>query len=78
MCYYFIMFTYSGLIGQSWAMIFTSANYNVVLYDVSLEQVNNAHEKIKSELKIMEKNGILRGNLNAEQQIELIKGKSFR
>jgi len=37
--------------------------------------VNTAYEKIKSELKTMEKNGILRGNLTAEQQIELIKGR---
>ncbi|XP_026817903.1 lambda-crystallin homolog [Rhopalosiphum maidis] len=64
----------SGLIGQSWAMLFASARYNVIIYDINLELVNTAYEKIKSELKTMEKNGILRGNLTAEQQIELIKG----
>lgn len=58
-------------------MIFTSANYKVVIYDVSLELVNNSYDKIKSELKTMEKNGILRGSLNADQQIELIKGNTF-
>jgi len=55
-------------------MLFASARYNVIIYDINLELVNTAYEKIKSELKTMEKNGILRGNLTAEQQIELIKG----
>lgn len=63
------------MIGQSWAMLFASVHYNVTIYDVSLEQVNASYEKIKSELITMEKNGILRGSLNAEQQIGLIKGK---
>ncbi|XP_050442280.1 lambda-crystallin homolog [Adelges cooleyi] len=66
----------SGLIGQSWAMLFASVRYNVVIYDVDYEQVKNAHNKIKNELEIMEKNGTLRGNIGAEQQIALIKGVS--
>lgn len=56
-------------------MLFASAHYNVTIYDVNLEQVNTAYDKIKSELQTMEKKGILRGNLSAEQQIELITGK---
>lgn len=72
------LFIFSGLIGQSWAMLFASANYSVDLYDVSSELVNKAYDKLKSELETMEKKGILRGSLNAEQQIKLIKGyKSF-
>lgn len=55
-------------------MLFASARYNVIIYDINSELVNTAYEKIKSELKTMEKNGILRGNLTADQQIELIKG----
>lgn len=70
-----LLFICSGLIGQSWAMLFASAHYNVAIYDVSIEQVNIAHEKIKSQLETMEKNGILRGDLTAQQQIELIKGR---
>jgi len=58
-------------------MLFASANYNVTIYDINLEQVNTAYDKIKSELETMGKKGILRGNLSAEQQIELIKGKTF-
>lgn len=56
-------------------MLFASARYNVTIYDVNSEQVNTAYEKIKSELKKMGEKGILRGSLNAEQQIGLIKGK---
>ena len=31
----------SGLIGKSWAMIFASEGFNVVLYDVDQAQVTN-------------------------------------
>lgn len=55
-------------------MLFASAGYDVFIYDVNLEQVNTAHEKIKSELVTMEKKNILRGSLSAEQQIKLIIG----
>lgn len=58
-------------------MLFASANYNVVIYDVDLEQINIAYNKIKLDLETMEKNGILRGNIKAEKQIELIKGKQI-
>lgn len=56
-------------------MLFASANYNVVIYDVDSKQINIAYNKIKLDLETMEKNGILRGNIKAEKQIELIKGK---
>lgn len=59
-------------------MLYASAHYSVKIYDVSSEQVNTAYDKIRTELETMEKNGILRGSLKAEQQIKLIKGyKSF-
>ena len=32
----------SGLIGKSWAMIFASEGFSVVLYDVDQAQVNKA------------------------------------
>lgn len=58
-------------------MLFASADYNVIIYDVNLEQINTAYDKIKCELQTMEQKGILKGNLSAEQQIKLITGKSF-
>lgn len=73
--YVYFFYTFSGLIGQSWAMLFASAHYNVTIYDISSEQIDTAYDKIKSQLETMEKKGILRGNLSAEQQIGLIKGK---
>jgi L-gulonate 3-dehydrogenase len=36
----------SGLIGKSWAMIFASVGYNVMLYDVEPQQVTTAIESI--------------------------------
>ena len=32
----------SGLVGKSWAMIFASAGYNVTMYDINNEAVQNA------------------------------------
>jgi len=32
----------SGLVGKSWAMIFASAGYNVTIYDIKEEAVENA------------------------------------
>lgn len=58
-------------------MLFASAHYNVIIYDINLEQVKIAYANIKSELVTMEKNNILRGSLSAEQQIKLIKGRNI-
>lgn len=65
----------SGLIGKSWAMIFASVGYKVVLFDVAKEQVTKALSSIGEELAEFESLGVLRGNkLTAEQQNELISG----
>ncbi|KAH9524974.1 Crystallin, lambda 1 [Bulinus truncatus] len=64
----------SGLIGQSWAMIFASAGHNVKLYDIYSEQVSKALETIAANLKNYETQSCLRGSLTAEQQISLISG----
>jgi len=65
----------SGLIGKSWAMIFASEGYNVVLFDVEKEQVTRALASIGEELLEFESMGVLRGNkLTAKQQRELISG----
>jgi len=65
----------SGLIGKSWAMIFASVGYKVVLFDVAKEQVSKALTSIGEELSEFESMGVLRGNkLTAKQQNELISG----
>ena len=67
----------SGLIGKSWAMIFASVGYKVVLFDVEAKQVTAAIESIAKELKQFESEGVLRGDkLSAEEQATLISGTS--
>ncbi|XP_074657030.1 lambda-crystallin-like [Tubulanus polymorphus] len=62
----------SGLIGRSWAMIFASADYNVVLYDISESQTTSAIEDIKQQLHNLEKRGYLKGKTSADHQFSLI------
>ncbi|XP_077996999.1 lambda-crystallin-like [Glandiceps talaboti] len=64
----------SGLIGQSWAMLFASAGYNVYLFDIDPSLVEKAVDSIKTSLESLEKEGLLKGNLSAQEQIGLIKG----
>jgi len=64
----------SGLIGRSWAMIFASAGYNVVLFDIKKEQVDGALADIKTQLEVLKRDGLLRGNLTPKQQMQLISG----
>ncbi|XP_032170612.1 lambda-crystallin homolog isoform X2 [Mustela erminea] len=64
----------SGLIGQSWAMLFASGGFKVKLYDIGQQQVTNALEKIGKEMKFLEQSGSLKGSLGAEEQLSLISG----
>uniref|UniRef100_A0A8C4MZR6 L-gulonate 3-dehydrogenase n=1 Tax=Equus asinus TaxID=9793 RepID=A0A8C4MZR6_EQUAS len=64
----------SGLIGQSWGMLFASGGFKVKLYDIEQQQVTKALENIRKEMKLLEQAGSLKGSLSAEEQLSLIRG----
>lgn len=55
-------------------MLFASVGYNVTLYDILPSQIDEALISIKEEVHSLEKRGLLRGTLTAEQQHKLISG----
>ncbi|XP_038674158.1 lambda-crystallin homolog isoform X2 [Scyliorhinus canicula] len=67
-----ILIVGSGLIGQSWAMLFASAGYRITLYDTVEQQVTRAIENIRQQLIELEGTGMLRGALKSKEQMLLI------
>lgn len=66
----------SGLIGRSWAMLYTAKGFQVTLFDIDCKQIENALENIEVQMKSFEEKNILKGNLNAIQQFQLIQGSN--
>ncbi|XP_019380413.1 PREDICTED: lambda-crystallin homolog isoform X1 [Gavialis gangeticus] len=66
----------SGLIGRSWAMVFASGGFKVILYDIVQQQITSALENISKQMRELEKSGMLKGTLSAEKQFSLISGCS--
>lgn len=58
-------------------MLFAGAGYNVHLYDVTQELVENAIKDIEEQLQVLATTGLLRGNLSASEQLKLITGKQM-
>lgn len=58
-------------------MLFAGVGYNVVIYDIEPKQLESALVDIKEQLNTHEKTGMLRGNLSAKSQYELIKCKKY-
>lgn len=55
-------------------MLFASGGFKVKLYDIEQQQITNALESIRKEMKSLEQSGSLKGSLGAEQQLSLISG----
>lgn len=55
-------------------MLFASAGYRVVLYDILPEQVSTALEEIEKELHALEAKSALRGTYSVAQQLSFISG----
>jgi len=64
----------SGLIGQSWAMIFAGNGHRVTIFDILPEQVAKALANVRETLARYEAQGCLRGTLTSGQQADLISG----
>lgn len=62
----------SGLIGRAWAMLFSSANYQVSLYDSNQECLNKAPELIRKELEELCAKNLARGTLTLGERLKLI------
>lgn len=62
----------SGLIGRNWAVMFSSYNYKVQLFDVNKECLAQAPLSIKEEVTKLCDEGLSRGSLSASEQMSLI------
>uniref|UniRef100_A0A3Q4BV51 Uncharacterized protein n=1 Tax=Mola mola TaxID=94237 RepID=A0A3Q4BV51_MOLML len=62
----------SGLIGRSWAMVFVGGGYRVKIYDNQPGQAAKAITEIRKQLGELEEVRMLRGELNASQQLALL------
>jgi len=54
-------------------MLFAAANYDVSLYDIDDAQLESARKEVRSKLTDLEKQGLLRGSLNALEQFNNIR-----
>lgn len=57
-----LIFSFSGLIGRSWAMLFAGAGYHVAIFDVDQSRIPEALQDIRQQLETLQEMGMLRYN----------------
>ncbi|CAH3170885.1 unnamed protein product [Porites evermanni] len=63
----------SGLIGRCWSVLFSSAGYNVALYDTVASQLSTALTSIEAQLCDMESKGLMRvDGMTAQKALQLV------
>ncbi|XP_013187871.2 lambda-crystallin homolog [Amyelois transitella] len=66
----------SEKLAQSWVITFASAGYQVVIYDSQNNKIKKAIKNIREQLKSLEKDKLLKGNLKKEDYFQCISGSS--
>ncbi|CAL8240473.1 unnamed protein product [Merluccius merluccius] len=62
----------SGLIGRSWAMVFSSGGYRVRIYDNQPGLAAKAITEIRKQMGELEEASMLRGELSSSDQLALL------
>lgn len=62
----------SGNIGRSWTLLYTSAGYDVSLYDTDPGQLSDAIDDIRGQLQTLAAEGLRRGDLDPDEQMKRI------
>jgi L-gulonate 3-dehydrogenase len=62
----------AGFIGRSWSMVFARAGYDVSLYDVSSEALEQAMELLKENLTDLETNKLIGSHLEVNARIKVV------
>ncbi|XP_060552728.1 lambda-crystallin homolog [Ruditapes philippinarum] len=65
-----------GRIGQSWAIVFSTARFHVRIFDNMPERLDDGLASIKSKMGKLEEKGLLRGNISAAEAFKFIKRTS--
>ncbi|XP_060552724.1 lambda-crystallin homolog isoform X1 [Ruditapes philippinarum] len=62
-----------GLVGQSWAIVFSTAKFHVRIFDNMTEKLEDGLASIKRKMEELEEKGCLRGSMSAAEALTFIK-----